>query len=207
MYSPNDKKGFNFKDLIVIIIVAIAIYHVFIKEETIVYRDGILAEGTPIQNKIEGEKMFYFKDYGFEKLASYKIKAKVLSRKTYNSELSPIDLALGWSKMSNEEVIKDLDISQSGRWYHYSWKDTSKLKITPREIIRSSANTHIIPANKIVEQTALNIRRGEFVEMSGYLVKVTGKNGFRWKSSTTRNDSGNGGCEVFYVETIKVVQP
>jgi hypothetical protein len=47
------------------------------------------------------------------------------------------------------------------------------------------------------------LRRGEFVAMRGYLVNVTGPNGFSWNTSLRRDDTGNGACELFYVEAIE----
>jgi hypothetical protein len=43
----------------------------------------------------------------------------------------------------------------------------------------------------------------DLVELEGYLVYVKGDN-FTWNSSLTRNDTGDGACEVLYVEKISV---
>ena len=50
---------------------------------------------------------------------------------------------------------------------------------------------------------ALPVRRGEFVAMRGYLVTVGGPDGFYWNTSLRRDDTGNGACEVFYVESVE----
>ena len=47
------------------------------------------------------------------------------------------------------------------------------------------------------------LRRGEFVAMRGYLVNVGGPDGFYWNTSLRRDDTGNGACEVFYVESVE----
>jgi hypothetical protein len=38
----------------------------------------------------------------------------------------------------------------------------------------------------------------------GYLVEVRGRDGFRWRSSLTREDTGNGACELVWVEKLDV---
>jgi hypothetical protein len=38
--------------------------------------------------------------------------------------------------------------------------------------------------------------------MKGWLVDATGPNGFRWPTSRRRDDTGNGACELFYVEEV-----
>ena len=204
MYSPNDKGSFEIKNLIFILVFGILIYHFFIREDVTILGKGVFAKEEPIQENIKGKEMLFFKDYGIQKVAKYTIKAKVLSRKTYDSELAPIDFALGWGNMSDENILKDIEIWQSGRWYRYKYEHTS---LSLGEIIRSSANTHIIPATDKIKKVALSIKKGEIIQLKGYLVRVTGKKGFYWNSSTTRNDTGNGGCEIMYVEDIKVLQP
>ena len=43
----------------------------------------------------------------------------------------------------------------------------------------------------------------QFVSMRGFLVNVGGPDGFYWNTSLRRDDTGNGACEVFYVESIE----
>jgi hypothetical protein len=42
------------------------------------------------------------------------------------------------------------------------------------------------------------------VSLSGYLVEINGANNWRWRSSLSRTDTGQGACEVFYVEAVNV---
>ena len=41
--------------------------------------------------------------------------------------------------------------------------------------------------------------------MTGYLVDARDKKGWRWNSSRTRDDTGDGACELFYVNSIKIL--
>ena len=204
MYSPYEKKPIiGIKGIIIIIILGIFIYHIN-KEEVVEYGPGVKVSNEPIQNDIYLKDSFKFKGYDVEKLASYEIEAKVLSRKDYSdmgSKFSPTDLALGWGHMSDESVLETLNISQSGRWYRWRSKTTT-LPISINEVKYSSANTHIIPANELVKENLKNVKKGSIIKMKGYLVKITGENGYIWKSSTTRRDSGAGACEIFYVERL-----
>ena len=208
MYKPGETAGFTIKQIFIGIISLILIYHFFIREESISYGSGVYAGDIPLQSKVETEKDFKFKDFDFNKLVRYDIKAKVLSRKNYSdfwSVLSPVDLALGWGNMSDEGVLENIDISQRGRWYYYAF-EYKDVNITQGEIAISSANTHIIPANEDIENSLNEVIKGNVVELSGYLVNIKGKNGRYWNSSTSRNDTGGGACEVFYVESLTVSQ-
>lgn len=63
---------------------------------------------------------------------------------------------------------------------------------------------HMIPANDEIERQLKSIRAGNMVHLKGFLVEVTGKDGFRWKSSLTRTDTGGGACELVLVESLFV---
>ena len=139
-------------------------------------------------------------------LAGFSVEARVLSREDYRlgreAEFSPVDLALGWGRMSDDTVLSRLDISQGGRWYRYRWKDAPPIPVD--EIVRSSANMHMIPADDAVAAALGRIERGERVRIDGWLVEVNAGDGWRWRSSLTREDSGGGACELIYVCSITV---
>lgn len=97
-------------------------------------------------------------------------------------------------------VINDLSISQSGRWYEYSYQNEPPLD--PAAIACHSANTHCLPANDEVRQKLLAVKRHELVNMEGYLVEINGPDGYHWRSSLTRDDTGGGACEVFWITGI-----
>ncbi|MDM7985802.1 MAG: hypothetical protein QUS13_00560 [Smithella sp.] len=141
-------------------------------------------------------------DYDIQPVARYAIRAKVLSAERYRmgrmSDLSPIDLALGWGPMSRNDVIEKLDIRQSNRWYYYHWEGTPP--IDPVDIIRSSANTHLVFASDSVKSRLLKVRTGEIVKLKGYLINIKHRDGWTWNTSLTREDSGAGSCELMWVE-------
>jgi len=117
------------------------------------------------------------------------------------SDLSPVDLVLGWGAMSDTTILKHFSISQNGR--AYSWR-TNTFPV-PREVIEThSANMHMIPADAEIESQLKSIRPGNMVHLKGLLVEVTSKEGFRWKSSLTRADTGGGACELIFVESLYV---
>ncbi len=137
-------------------------------------------------------------------LAGFSVEARVLSREDYRlgreAEYSPIDLALGWGRMSEDAVLSQLDISQGSRWYRYRWKNAPPIPLD--EIVRSSANMHMIPADDAVAAALRRIERGQRVRIDGWLVEVNASDGWRWRSSLTREDSGGGACELVYVCSI-----
>lgn len=139
-------------------------------------------------------------------MAGFSVEARVLSRADYASgreaALSPTDLALGWERMGDDDVLARLDITQSGRWYRYRWQGASPLP--PMEIVRSSANVHVIPADASAAAALARVRTGERVRIEGWLVEAVAPDGWRWRSSLSRDDSGDGSCEVVYACSISI---
>ena len=134
-------------------------------------------------------------------LASFSIEARVLGREDYRlgreAAFSPTDLALGWGRMDEDAVLAALDISQASRWYRYRWQGAPP--IPANEITRSSANMHMIPASDEVAAALNRIKRDDRVRIDGWLVQVDADDGWRWRSSLTRDDSGGGACELVYL--------
>ncbi len=186
----------------------VAAGYLFWPEPSVSYPPGILAPDPPLQEAIAEPKPWKREEYDITPLARFRIKARVLHREKYGSgresDLSPLDLALGWGRMSDQAVIDRIDFSQHSRWYF--WRSKS-LPIPSREIETESGNMHIIPATDEVESLLSDIRRGDVIELEGCLVEVRAPDGWRWKSSLSRTDTGNGACELVWVEQARILEP
>lgn len=165
---------------------------------------GVLVKEQPVQRDLSDERVQRLDEqHNLTLLAEYRIRARVLSRADYNwdagADLSPMDLALGWGRMSDSAIVDQIDIKQSVRYA--TWR-SNEFPIPLIEISRSIANTHLIPANSEVLKQMRRIGRGQVVELSGYLVDARADDGFRWRSSMKRSDTGNGACELMLVESV-----
>lgn len=164
---------------------------------------GVAVEGEPRQWEVD-RTQWQQGDFSLEALAGFEVTARVLSVKEYGGKegaLSPVDLALGWGRMSEDEVLDALTIRQSGRWYTYRWSDAPP--IPPGEIIQSSANMHMIPATPEVAEALGEVVKGDLVTLKGTLVSIQGPSGFRWRSSLSRKDTGGGACEIVWVKSVE----
>lgn len=153
----------------------------------------------------QGDELIY-PGYQFTHLEPFSIEARVLSRKDYTSgresDLSKTDLALGWGEMSQPEIIEHFDISQRSRAYF--WR-TQKMPIPRRNIETQSANMHLIAATPAVRDALERVSEGDMIVLSGQLVEVRAEDSWRWRSSLTRTDTGNGACEVIWVQSFSVI--
>ena len=162
-----------------------------------------LAPEAPRQVELR-EPEFRFDRFRIAPVARFAATARVLARRDYSSDvesaLAPTDLALGWGRMREDAVLSQLDIDQSNRWYHYRWMGAPPIPVN--EIVRSSANMQMIPSSDLVAKELARVREGDQVRIDGWLVQADAPDGWRWRSSLTRDDSGGGACEVVYVCSI-----
>ncbi|MGB5729642.1 MAG: hypothetical protein WBM52_20795 [Thiogranum sp.] len=160
----------------------------------------------PVQKQIHKDLSFRFQEFTIHPLASFQLTARVLASRHYRSgaesRLSPVDLALGWGLMSEDEILKDIDIRQSVRFY--SWR-VKELPIPKKQISSHSANMHLIPANREIDERIRDAGEGDVVSFRGYLVRINGENGWSWTSSLRRDDTGPGACEVVLVEAFSIL--
>ena len=167
---------------------------------------GVAAPAEPVQTGTNSPA-FEFEGFTITPLARFDLRARVLARKNYRLDtlavLSPTDLAVGWGAMSDPRVYKQLSISQSRRFYFWRYRDPPP--IAPDQIIRSSTNMHLIPANNAVKAALKKVRPGQLIQLSGQLIKASKPSSWQITSSLTREDSGAGACEVIWVEQLAPV--
>ncbi len=166
---------------------------------------AVAAGDAPLQTDAPSLRPFSLRGYALQPLAGFSVDARVLSREDYSfgreADLSPTDLALGWKRMADDDVLSRLSLSQSGRFFRYSWRDQPPLD--PAEIVRSASNMHMIPANDAIADALKKVRRDDRVRIDGWLVQADATDGWRWRSSLSRDDSGSGACELVYVCSIR----
>jgi hypothetical protein len=166
---------------------------------------GALAPDEPVQTAIYSSSLPEKNGYRIAPLAAFDIRARVIRSERYRfgreADLAPVDLVLGWGAMSDSAVLQQINFFQGGRFYRWS----ANVLPVPREVIEThSANMHMIPANGAIERQLKSIRAGNMVHLKGLLVEATSPEGWRWKSSLTRNDTGAGACELILVQSLDV---
>lgn len=197
------------KKILVVLLVVVASWSLYNRTGQVQLGPGVMAPNAPQQDNLSSPRQLSVSNYAITQLAQFDLKAKVLSKKNYHfgreADLSPVDLALGWGRMSDEQVLDNIKISQANRFFY--WR-VDTFPIPRQEIETHSANMHLIPANKAVKKAMGKIRTGDIVEISGSLVNVASHKGdWYWNSSMTRNDTGNGACELVWVEHLQILTP
>jgi hypothetical protein len=118
------------------------------------------------------------------------------------ADLAPVDLGVGWGLMSDEAFVTRCGFSNDSRFLSWHYADADFPGAVASACI---ANMHLIPANGRVRERLLDLRVGQFVELSGYLVQVQRPGMNPWISSLTRWDTGGGACEIMWVESLTLL--
>jgi hypothetical protein len=164
---------------------------------------GVLAPDAPVQVDLGQGTTLARGDAVLTTRAHFSMTARVLAREDYTfddlASIVPVDLAMGWGRMSDSSVLSRIEISQSGRFYYWH---VDQFPIPQGEIVASSANMHMIPADDGVKRALERVRPGQVVRVEGFLVDINRRDGRWWHTSLTRTDSGAGACEIIYVESI-----
>ena len=173
------------------------------------YPPGVLIAADPEQTGPPDENSIQHGDFRLKPLARFSIDARLLHAKRYRwdrqSALVPVDLAVGWGRMSDQSVLDQLKITQSMRFYWYEYRLPPP--IPQDEIARHSTNIHVIPGNDTIASACGSLRAGELIHLEGELVEATGPGIGTWRSSLRRDDSGNGACELMLVEKLSRLDP
>ena len=169
---------------------------------------GVLTKLEPRQYLLKDPQSVIKKgQWSLKPQATFSLEARVLGIMRYTddftAELSPVDLALGWGRMSDSNVLDKLSISQSNRFYRWQYWGTPP--IPEKEIISHSANMHVIPADESIAAKLDSLRVGSVVKLAGFLVVAEHPKADKaWRTSLTRDDRGEGACEIFYVRSLQV---
>jgi hypothetical protein len=168
---------------------------------------------SPIQIPVEGTSPVDVtrngKAYRVTKMFVYEVSGQVLMAKRYSiayrSDFYYVDLALVWGNRI-KEILRDFSFFQGGRWLF--WRTDKPIGRAERAYITEHiSNNHLMPAEGYanIDRAIRWIREGDDVTIKGYLVSIKGlQDSFTLISSTTRTDTGNGACEIIWVEEVKI---
>lgn len=164
---------------------------------------------TPLENPLpitverEGRK------YVVEKLFDYEVSGEVLSASTYDvtwtNDFADVDLGLLWGPR-RAELKERFKFFQMGRWLFWRTEtpvsDEDKLHVGTH-----ISNNHLIPREGSAHLASAfrMLRKGDEVRLKGALVRILGPTGQELvTSSTVRDDTGDGACEVVWVDELQV---
>jgi len=191
--------------LVLLAALAIALWH-FMATRPIAHAAGVIASEDPSQTELDEAAIIPDGQFKLHPRAQFSADARVLSRERYSqgalANIVPLDIAVGWGRMSDSDVLGKLEITQGNRFYY--WHYENEPPIPRAEIESHSANWHIVPASDGVWKSLKSVRVGALVHLEGLLVDIDGPEIGQIRTSLTRSDTGAGACEIIYVESATV---
>ncbi len=216
--KSNKKKYVIISSILVLIGILVLLYinRYYFFDREYVYIDSLSSLNEPIQEKASGTKRIKIDDeyINITRLYSYKIQARVINTRQYMgynlmNKLSPVDFGLAWGNMvldNNRDKVTFYSLGD--RLINYRINDNNWVSnVGGREFVNQHiSSNHIIPANETIKGKLLSVRKGEYVELEGYLVTAytTDSDSYiYWSSSDSRTDIGDNAREVIYVTGVK----
>lgn len=144
---------------------------------------GILAPDPPTVTAAPEQAPVFERDgHVMTGLAQFKAKARVVSIERYGKDrqakIAPLDIALGWGAMSDTTTFKGVDVGQTERSVVFESYDPK----LPKDVVAAQLlNLHVVGADAEIDKRLRELRRGNIVEIEGWLVEVRGSDGWRWK--------------------------
>jgi hypothetical protein len=177
------------------------------RERVVTRPPGVLVAGEPRQDDLAQPRAFAYKGYVLHARAHYDITARVIRKEIYRLDggagLAPVDLGVGWGPMSDSAVLDRIRFSQMGRFFYWDARDAA-FPIPAAVLQTHAAQMHMVPPDAPTEARLVRLRPGQVVHAQGWLVDIRGPAGFAWNTSLRRDDTGDGACEILYVEALDV---
>ena len=208
------------KILIVIIILLVIILissmsNQKLKKENTIYTENKNFFEAPIQKEASGEKekiIIGGKEITIEKLYSYEVSGRVVQTyeykdyyygdETYNT-IAKKDVGIVWGNLVQDDILKNIKFSMNGaRFLKYTYRRGDWEKKLSSPIKKLCSNNHLISNDETITSLIKQIKKNDYIKISGYLINAYWGNSYL-TTSISRDDEGNGACEVVYVTDIK----
>ncbi|WP_178862412.1 hypothetical protein [Thiomicrorhabdus cannonii] len=197
------------KKLIVLLVAAYFAWDFYLKPADVVKLEpGVEADAVPTLSPITYSDAFTYKEHELIPKADLDMRGKVLSQEPYyfdrGSDVSPVDLAMGWKMMSDQAIVDKFTFRQNMRWF--SWHSEG-MPVKKLEARFNMANIHIIPSTEEITMQLKSVRTGDIIQINGLLVDVKSKkDAWYWKTSTTFMDNGDHADEILWLENLEILK-
>lgn len=166
---------------------------------------GVVAPEEPALQRVGFKNEFKYQHYDLTPRWQIQGETRVLSKKSYwlddKKHLSPYDMILGWSVMSDERTLNQVQIPISNRHYNI---DVIRPQITVNEMKKNLLFVHAIPSNDEINETLKNIREGHVISFKGYIVDVKDQSDWKWISSIGNKIAHRGESQIVWIQELNI---
>jgi hypothetical protein len=203
--------------VILAILAALIVGFLFYKSST--DATWLPADGTPIDimqdpvqiadtSTILPQIVIHGSHYFAKVQASYTLRGMLVSKHKYPTgpmdEVARYDYAIIWGKVP--DWLQYVKFTQSLRYCLYNYQLSTPVDAAYLSLHMS--NNHLVVPNKNIYNALATAHKGDLIEIDGYLVNILAnlkrRGTTNWNTSLTREDTGNGACEVLYVKKLRI---
>ena len=114
------------------------------------------------------------------------------------------DLCVMWGENVKLDMHKRMQFSNGSFTCNWSWSDhQTGGEFNNYEV----SNNHILVEDLTVKRALMSADVGDHIRMKGSLVHyINTETSFTRRTSTTRNDTGNGACETVFVDEFEIIK-
>lgn len=116
------------------------------------------------------------------------------------------DICVIWGENILNGSYRQVKFSSGEFTCYYRWEKSLETPFYPQYL----SNNHLIPQNERVAEEIKKSKIGDQVRVKGFLanyeVRVNGREIFKRNTSTVRDDSRNGACEIIYVTEFEILK-
>lgn len=197
--------------ILLIILVTLCFNSVKMKNEDEKYKMQVKStlKTGPIQRNLRSKETIKIKDAEITKLAEYDITGVVIGEEFFYfgggaNKISNKDLTLCWGPAISKKYSSDIKtiygINDRMATINFSGDLAEDYGDSAINFV---SNNHIIPLNTTVKNELRRVKKGDTVQILGWLVDCKG-DGWSWgPSSLVRNDSG---CEIILVKYLSIIK-
>jgi hypothetical protein len=128
-----------------------------------------------------------------------------ISHKQWKDFINTKDVCVIWGRNIETGVYERMSFRNRDFTCYYRYPDQETGALFTENAL---SNNHLLPADPLVADAVLKARKGDQVRFKGWLVSYGIKGTpYARRSSTVRNDRGNGACEVVYVTEFEILRP
>jgi hypothetical protein len=149
------------------------------------------------------EPRFDYELYGL--VVSYRQHdGKSFMHRTSNDRLNMADICVVWSDTAFSEHLRKLDF----------WNGIFTCNVSTRDSVawahfklNELSNNHLISADAVIRDRVSEIHIGDQIRIKGWLANYGAAGGGMRRTSTKREDTGDGACETIFVNEFDILTP
>ena len=127
-----------------------------------------------------------------------------ISHKQWNDYLNTKDVCVIWGKNVETGVYERMRFRNRDFTCYYRYPDRETAELFTENCL---SNNHMLPADPLVAAAVRKARKGDQIHFKGWLTSYGQKGApYARRSSTVRNDRGNGACEVVYATEFEILR-